>query len=254
MGVNHRPGITVIAGLNHSFNKEEAARLLQDSGFGIKLVTFDDILNQLEERRLRVYGWQEGLPGMTLSILFTPLSDSNDSALLSIGDYDFGNFMNVGISGEGHLTCRLYLNGAEFTRFRSSSILQKDEPTAVTIDVGGSLDKAVLCVDVSGQRSATNVVNDTVPDWIFHRDLIIGSDFTETKRSDFDFYACGVLEKTRTFAERINLHQYMLGSFQVNASRRRVHFGSGTVMVRDRASGALVQHELSSRPTLRFDE
>ncbi|MCR9222416.1 MAG: DUF4263 domain-containing protein [Alphaproteobacteria bacterium] len=206
----------LVIGRDLGLDRYELERILGRLSKKASILTYDDVLRQLEFDKLKALGEYEGLPGITIHIVANIKNTQNSNYILSLGKDDETNNISIYINSKGDLRYKLVDKHRMFSENsvnKEISGFEFGETSYFIFEFGFSDNYTICSTEINGKYGSVVRLGEFDFDSNdLMRNMVLGSDHTGQLESDFDLYSFIVWEHTQTIDDRVNIRKKITNS------------------------------------------
>ncbi|MBD1218269.1 MAG: DUF4263 domain-containing protein [Aphanizomenon flos-aquae Clear-A1] len=213
--IDSSPKAKLIVGRNEGLDRYKVSELLSDRGYKVELITYDDIINNLEFLKVNTFTQYEDLPGLTLHfiVLLNP-SDwigKYQNHLVAIGGNSRKNSLSVYLDVSGNFCFEIIdNNGTSHTSKIDgvSNIFETKQLMYFILEFGRGDTYSITSIEVNGKYHSFNIIDQLEIDINSSPlPIVIGSDSIGNGQSTFEIFEQIIFPKTLTLEERIYIRE-----------------------------------------------
>lgn len=211
------PRSKLIIGRDNGLDRFELNKRIDQFSNSIDILTYDDIIRQLEFDKLKVLGKYEDVKGLAIHVVAKIEVSGEQNSILSFGSNGDSNSLLIFVNDSGQLCYSLKdKNGKEITQTvdKDLSKLEFGKSMYFVFEFGFGSDYTICNVEVNGNYGSvirTGVMDMDIED--LNGNLVIGSNFDGTSNSDFELYEFIIWPKTFTLDTRLGIRKDVINRF-----------------------------------------
>lgn len=210
----------LVVGRDLGLDRYELERILGRMSKKASILTYDDVLRQLEFDKLKALGEYEDLPGITIHIVANIKHTQNSNYILSFGKDGETNNISIYINSNGDLRYKLVDKQGMFSENsvnKELSGFEFGETSYFVFEFGFDEDYTICSTEVNGKYGSVVRLGEFDFDSNnLMRNIVLGSDHTGQLESDFDLYKFIVWEHTQTIDDRIGIRKKIMNNILNN--------------------------------------
>ena len=214
------PRSKLIIGRDNGLDRFELNKKVDQFSYPIDILTYDDILRQLEFDKLKVLGEYEDVKGLAIHVVAKIENSSNQNCILSFGSKGDSNSLLIFVNTFGQMCyCLKDKSGKEITQTvdKTLSKFEFGKSMYFVFEFGFSADYTICSVEVNGNYGSvirTEVMDMDLAD--LDENFVIGSNFDGTSSSNFELYEFIIWPKTFTLETRLEIRKNVIKRFLDN--------------------------------------
>lgn len=215
--VQEQPDSIVIAGRKHGLDMQVVHRLLSGRSPRVILQTYDHVRDRLELYRAKSFGGYENLPGLSVHLVMVLEPTASESFIFDIGSDATRNRLSAISSAAGDLTFSVHDRKGRLHQAVvpcRTDTFSTSRAVYVSVDVGGSADKAIMLAEVNGQYCVEARLSDLELTLDYPLATVLGSDLTGSRHSAMRVCEQFMYSRTMTFLEKAQLREYVFNRYE----------------------------------------
>lgn len=207
----------IVIGRDDGVDRFELNKKIDQFSNTIDILTYDDILRQLEFERLKVLGEYENVQGLAIHMVVNINKSNELNYLFSFGSSGSKNNLSIYVNTTDQLCYFLTDNDGKVileTIDKTISKFEFGKSTYFVFEFGFGESYTICSTEVNGNYGSvirTNRMDINLSD--LHDNLVIGSNYNGEKNSDFYLYEFIIWQKTFTLETRLKLRSDVVESF-----------------------------------------
>jgi hypothetical protein len=226
--VQKQPSSVLIAGRSHGLNRQRIHDLLSGRVPSILHQTYDDVRNQLDFQRTKLYEAYENLQGLSIHLILMIEQPRNpiETFIFDIGAEPDRNRLSLHTHRNGTLFFSVHDSSGVL---HQASVPQSDETFRynrtfyLSLEVGIGVSYSVMVVETNGRYCSENRLSGFSLQLETPMPLVIGSDLTGQAEASMRVAEKCVYSRTLPFHEKSLLRNYMFeryGKYLFNSDKR----------------------------------
>jgi hypothetical protein len=226
--LHYEPNSVLVVGRNEGLERDKVFERLKDRGNRVSLVTYDDIITQLEFYKVQCLEKCEDLNGFSIHLvmLLSKIHNEDKNQLMMIGDDSERNCISIYLNNEGSLCFEVIdsIGTSYSSKVRQSSkTFSYNQVMYCNFELGISDDYSITSIEINGKYYSFNTIdrlefdfkNSTLP-------IVLGSSNLTNTSSHFELFEHIIWSKTLNLSDRIVLRQNVFDHFS------KIEFSSRT--------------------------
>lgn len=214
------PRSKIIIGRDNGLDRFELIKKVDQFSNSIDILTYDDVMRQLEFDRLKVLGEYENVSGLAVHLVARINKSDKLNYLFSFGSSGTKNNLSIYVNTYNQLCYRLTDKEGKViseTIDKKASKFEFGKSTYFVFEFGFSEANTICSAEVNGKYGSvvrSNKMDFDLTDLMDN--LVMGSNYDGSENSDFELYSSFVSTKTLSLETRLEIRNRVIESFMNN--------------------------------------
>jgi hypothetical protein len=211
------PRSKIVIGRDNGLDRFELIKKIDQFSNPIDILTYDDILRQLEFDKLKVLGEYENVNGLAIHVVAKIIESNKPNYLFSFGSSGSNNNLSIYVNTSNQICyCLTDKDGKVIieTIDKSASKFEFGKSTYFVFEFGFGEDYTICSSEVNGNYGS--VIRTTKMDFDLldlKENFVIGSNYNGTENSEFELYEFVIWSKTFSLETRLAIRNNVIESF-----------------------------------------
>jgi hypothetical protein len=217
--VQQQPSAILVAGRSHGLDREKVHQLLMGRTPTVCHQTYDDVLNQLEFQRAKLYSTHENLVGFSIHLvlmLTAPLTPGG-GFILDIGTNTERDRLSVSIHSSGSILFTVVDSlgvSHQLSVPPGEETFQYEKTFYLNLEVGCGTKCAVMVAEINGRCCSEQKLSSFPFEVAPPLPLIVGSDVTGQGESFMRLADSWIYDRTLEFQEKNKLRDHVFRKYK----------------------------------------